>query len=72
MGKPDENLPELIKNVDAVILARDESESLSLFKRNNKRGIPILIDKQLATNEIDAHSILELERYPGQINKAQA
>ena len=63
-----ENYKDLIGNVDAVILARDDAENhfsfASLFL---KEGMPIFIDKLLALSISDAKKIFNLQIYDGQI-----
>ena len=63
-----ENYKDLIGNVDAVILARDDAENhfrfASLFL---KEGMPIFIDKPLALSISDAKKIFNLQIYDGQI-----
>lgn len=62
------NLPDMVSEVDAVLLARDDAEThLRLAEPFLKAGIPIYIDKPLATLRSEAESIYSLEKYEGQI-----
>jgi len=64
---------DLIGNVDAVILARDDFENhLSISKEFLKSGIPIFIDKPIATNLKDLNEIYKYENYSGQIFSCSA
>ena len=68
-----QNLTDMIGEVDAILLARDDSEShLKYAAPFINAGIPIYIDKPLATKIKDAEEILSLERYPGQIFSCSA
>ena len=68
-----ENLTDMIGEVDAILLARDDSENhLKYAAPFINAGIPIYIDKPLATKIKDAEKILSLERYPGQIFSCSA
>lgn len=56
-----DNLEDLLGEVDAVILARDDPwNHLSMAKPFLERGIPIFIDKQLASTTEDFHEFLKL------------
>ena len=59
---------EMIDQIDALLLARDDSENHIIYaKKFLKRGIPVYIDKPLATTRAKAKEIYNLEMYPGQI-----
>lgn len=55
------NLSDLIRNVDAVLLARDDSENhLQFLKEISKYRRPVYIDKPIATNEQSLIQIIDL------------
>ena len=59
---------DLIGNVDAVLLARDDAERhFEMSKIFIEAGIPIYIDKPLAFTKDEAKKIFDLEQYPNQI-----
>lgn len=63
-----DKLEDLIGEVDAILLARDDSETHYEFaKPFIEAGLPIYIDKPLATKIEEADRIYELEKYKGQI-----
>ena len=63
-----EDRQEMIGNVDAVLLARDDAENHLVHSRELlEAGLPVFIDKPLAFNLEDLASIYVLEQYPGQI-----
>ena len=63
-----EDRHEMIGNVDAVLLARDDAENhLAHGREFLEAGLPVFIDKPLALNLEDLASIYEIEQYPGQI-----
>jgi predicted dehydrogenase len=64
---------ELVENVDAVLLARDDAENHFEFaKPFLKAGMPIYIDKPLATTVDGAKKIINLQRYEGQLFSCSA
>ena len=64
---------DMIGKVDAVILARDDSENhLEMAKPFIDAGLPIYIDKPLATTLEEANKIYALEKYEGQIFSCSA
>ena len=68
-----ENLSELIGQVDAVLLARDDAEThYSLAEPFLKAGIPIYIDKPLAYTVSEAQRILDAQQFDGQIFSCSA
>jgi hypothetical protein len=59
---------EMINKVDAILLARDDSENHYEFAENFiSQGLPIFIDKPLSTNFIDASRLLAIQKYESQI-----
>lgn len=64
VGQPED----MIGKVDAVLLARDDSENHSrLAAPFLKAGLPIYIDKPLAFSRAEAVAIYERQKRPGQI-----
>jgi len=65
--------PDMIGKVDAILLARDDSENhYKISKPFIEARMPIYIDKPLATTVNDAKKIFNLEKYPGQIFSCSA
>ena len=63
-----DNYAEMIDKVDAVILARDDYQNHYKFAYDFiKAGLPIYIDKPIATNVDDAKKLFNLQIYEGQI-----
>ncbi|RMA65990.1 Gfo/Idh/MocA family oxidoreductase [Ulvibacter antarcticus] len=61
-------LEDMIGNVDAVLLARDDAENhLRMSKSFLQAGIPIFIDKPLAYSLKTAQDILSYQTYEGQL-----
>ena len=59
---------DMMNEVDAVLLARDDFENHINFVRPFlKKGIPIYIDKPIAISEKDLTNIYSFEKYLGQI-----
>lgn len=59
---------EMIGSVDAILLARDDSENhLTHALPFLQAGIPIYIDKPLSCNLEDAKKLLSFQKYAGQI-----
>lgn len=59
---------EMRDNVDGILLARDDSENhLKHAEIFLKAGMPIYIDKPLATTVDEAKKILEMQTYKGQV-----
>lgn len=68
-----EKLEDMIDAVDGVLLARDDPESrLSMSLPFIKAGIPVYIDKPISTDINSLMTILEHEKYPGQIFSCSA
>jgi len=62
------SLNELIDNVDAVLLARDDAENHMYFSKNILlSGKPIYIDKPIALSKANLNEIYQLQQYSGQI-----
>ena len=59
---------EMIDRVDGLLLARDDSENHMRYAESFlRKGIPVYIDKPIATTKSQAEKIYKLEKYPGQI-----
>lgn len=59
---------DMIGNVDAVLIARDDAENhFNFAKKFLQAGVPIYIDKPLATSCYNARQLLELQKYDWQI-----
>ena len=59
---------DIIGEVDAVLLARDDSENhLKFATPFLEAGLPIYIDKPIAVSIASLNKLYELEQYPGQI-----
>lgn len=68
-----DQMEDLIGEVDAVLLARDDPENhYDMSKPFLEAGLPIYIDKPLATNLIDARRMLDLQQYEGQLFSCSA
>lgn len=68
IGTVVENFVDLIGAVDAVLLARDDSENHAFYALPFlKAGIPIYIDKPLSCKLEDAKKLLSYQIFPGQI-----
>ena len=62
------NLPDMVTEVDAVLLARDDSENhYAMAEPFIEAGLPVYIDKPLAILYSEAESIYKIEQYKGQI-----
>lgn len=63
-----DRMEDLIGQVDAVLLARDDPENhYAMAKPFIEAGLPIYIDKPIAMTIREAEEIWALEKYPGQI-----
>lgn len=63
-----DDMTDMIGQVDAVLLARDDPEHhYEMAKPFIDAGLPIYIDKPIARNRAEAEDIYALEKYPGQI-----
>jgi predicted dehydrogenase len=60
-----QNVAELIGKVDAVTIAAPTSEHFALAKPLIQAGIPVLIEKPLASDVAQAKNIVELARQTG-------
>ncbi len=68
-----EHFEDMIGEIDAVLLARDDTEShLPISLPFLKAGIPVYIDKPIATDCKTLDTILQHEQYPGQIFSCSA
>ncbi len=68
-----DNFEDLIGKVDAILLARDDSENhLKFATPFLKAGLPIYIDKPLALSLKSAKKLLSLQKYSGQIFSCSA
>lgn len=64
---------DLIGQVDAVLLARDDAENhLEYASPFLQAGVPIYIDKPLALTVAHAKTLLSLQQYPGQLFSCSA
>jgi predicted dehydrogenase len=64
---------DLIGQVDAVLLARDDAETHLAFARPFlEAGVPIYVDKPLALSRADAETLIGLQRFPGQLFSCSA
>lgn len=64
---------DLIGQVDAVLLARDDAEThLGFATPFLKAGVPIYIDKPLALTRDIARALIDLQCYPGQLFSCSA
>lgn len=63
-----DNMTDLIGNVDAILLARDDYQMhYEMAKPFLEAGLPIYIDKPLAISMDEFNKIYSLEKYAGQI-----
>lgn len=68
-----DNLTDLIGQVDAVLLARDDSDTRLAFARPFlEAGVPIYVDKPLALSRAEAEALIGLQRFPGQLFSCSA
>ena len=69
----EDNFKDMIGKIDALLLARDDSENHYSFVHSFlKAGIPVYIDKPLATNIKDAKKILDAQLYDWQVFSCSA
>tara|TARA_Y100001001_G_scaffold4669_1_gene4872 strand:+ start:9719 stop:10615 length:897 start_codon:yes stop_codon:yes gene_type:complete len=63
-----QNLEDMIGDIDAVLLARDDAENHIKFAAPFlQAGLPVYIDKPIALSVCQMESIYEMEKYSGQI-----
>ncbi|CAL66990.1 Gfo/Idh/MocA family oxidoreductase [Christiangramia forsetii] len=63
-----ENLEDMVGEVDAVLLARDDAENhYKMALPFLKSGIPIFIDKPLALSVFEANKILDVQQFEDQV-----
>lgn len=68
-----EDYEDMIGQVDAILLARDDSQNhFEMAKPFIEAGLPIYIDKPLANSVIESKKIYALEKYEGQIFSCSA
>lgn len=68
-----DNFQDLIGNVDAVLLARDDAENhFEMASPFLKAGLPIYVDKPLAYSVYEAKRLIALQQYPGQLFSCSA
>ena len=68
-----ENYPDMIGQVDAILIARDDAKNhLKFASPFIKENIPVFIDKPLAYSVEEAKRLLKLEKYEGQIFSCSA
>jgi predicted dehydrogenase len=68
-----EEYEDMIGEVDAILLARDDSEHhLAMAKPFIEAGLPIYIDKPLSNSIDEAEKIYSIEKYEGQIFSCSA
>lgn len=68
-----ERVTDLIGQVDAVLLARDDAEThLDLARPFLDAGVPIYVDKPLALSRAEAETLIGLQRFPGQLFSCSA
>lgn len=64
---------DMIGNIDALLLARDDARNHLYFAEPFLRlGLPVYIDKPIALSIADLTSLLQLQRYKGQIFSCSA
>ena len=68
-----DNFRDMIGSVDAILLARDDSEMhLEFLQEFLPAGLPVYVDKPLATSVYDAKVILNMQEFPGQVFSCSA
>lgn len=68
-----ESVTDMIGQVDAVLLARDDADTHLEFARPFlNAGIPIYVDKPLALSRAEAECLINLQRFPGQLFSCSA
>ena len=61
-------LEDMIEHVDAILLARDDSDNHRRFAQPFlKAGLPIYVDKPISTSVFNAITLLKLQQYESQI-----
>ncbi|MBL8470071.1 Gfo/Idh/MocA family oxidoreductase [Methyloversatilis discipulorum] len=64
---------DLVGQVDAVLLARDDADTHLAFARPFlEAGVPIYVDKPLALSRAEAETLIGLQRFPGQLFSCSA
>lgn len=73
IGHVVEKYTDLIGQVDAVLLARDDAATrLALARPFLEAGLPIYVDKPLALSRNDAEKLIDIQRFPGQLFSCSA
>lgn len=73
IGEVVDNFTDLIGKVDAVLLARDDSERHIAFAQPFlEAGLPIYVDKPLALSRRDAEKLIGMQCFPGQLFSCSA
>lgn len=68
-----ERCTDLIGQVDAVLLARDDADTHLVFAQPFlEAGVPIYVDKPLALSRAEAETLIGLQRFPGQLFSCSA
>ena len=68
-----ERCTDLIGQVDAVLLARDDADThLAFAQPFLEAGVPIYVDKPLALSRAEAEILTGLQRFPGQLFSCSA
>ncbi len=63
-----DNYEDLITEVDAIFLARDDAENhLTYATPFLQAGLPIFVDKPLALNVAEAEQMIDMQQYDGQL-----
>jgi hypothetical protein len=64
---------DMIGQVDAILLARDDAERHLEFARQFlEAGLPVYVDKPLALSVVEAQALIGLQQYPGQLFSCSA
>lgn len=68
-----DHFTDLLGQVDALLLARDDAETHFAFARPFlEAGVPIYVDKPLALSRAEAETLIDLQRFPGQLFSCSA
>jgi predicted dehydrogenase len=66
-------MEDLVGKVDAILLARDDSENhYEMALPFLRAGLPVYVDKPFAPTKAEAHRIFDEEQYPGQLYSCSA
>lgn len=62
------NLVDIVKNVDGILLARDDAENhIEILKTIIPAGLPIYVDKPIALTTSDLSKVVSMSRYERQL-----